>query len=213
MPPLLHLSMSGFINSKLLRALRAKQATPNLKLITIPLNHKESFELWMPKWTPKGRMFTKLEIELLRRDQPRLTRILSKMAWLMGAICISEDDWNVGDRQPIYDWDDLIEFVQREGNCANPIVTEVIFSPHAIIPIYDSERKQEGRIPPQAWEICPPHWSIIFDDLIPTRHGLRLKQSADWISVDIWTGKPMRREVGSGKLYVEYHDLYASRRS
>jgi len=213
MPPLLHLYMSEFINPKRLRALRAKQATPNLQLANIPLSHKESFELWMPKWIPKGRVFSKLEIELLRRDQPRVTKILSKMVWLMGAVCICEDDWDVGDRRPIYDWDDLIEFVKLEGNCVNPIVTKVIFTPHAIIPIYDSERKQEGRIPPQAWEIAPSHWSIIFDDLIPTREGLRLKQSADWISVDIWTGKPMRKEVGSGKLYVEYHDLYASRRN
>lgn len=213
MSSLLHVSMSEFINPKLFRALRAKQATPNLKLTTIPLNDKDSFELWIPKWTPKGRVFSELEIELLRRDQPRLNKILSKMVWLMGAICLVEDDWNVGDCQPIYDWDDLIEFVHSEGNCINPIVTEVIFRPHAIIPIYDEERKQEGRIPPQAWEISPPHWSIIFDDLPKTRQGFKLKQSAEWISVDIWTGKPMRREVGSGQFYVEYHDLYASKRN
>ncbi len=205
-------SISEFIQPELLKALRPKQKTPNLTLATIPISQKEYFELWTPKWTLKGNSFTPLEIDLLRRDRPRVARILSKLVWLMGAICLREDDWNVGDRQPIYDWDAVIDFVRREGHCVNPIVTRVIFSPHAIIPIYDSERKQQGKIPPQAWEISPPHWSIIFDDLIPVGQGFQLKQAREWVSVEIWTGKPMRRDVRSGEFCVEYHDLYASNR-
>jgi len=212
MPTLQHLSMSEFIQPELLKALRPRQATPNLTLATIPISQNEAFELWTPKWTLKGSGFTLLEIALLQRDRPRVTRILSKLVWLMGAICLREDDWDVGDRQPLYDWDAVVEFVRREGRCINPIVTGVIFTPHAIIPIYDKGRKQEGRIPPQAWEISPPHWSIVFDDLIPVGQGFKLQQSADWVAVDIWTGKPMRREVRNGKFYVEYHDLYASNR-
>ena len=204
--------MSEFIQPELLKALRPRQATPNLTLATIPISQNEAFELWTPKWTLKGSGFTLLEIALLQRDRPRVTRILSKLVWLMGAICLREDDWDVGDRQPLYDWDAVVEFVRREGRCVNPIVTRVIFTPHAIIPIYDKGRKQEGRIPPQAWEISPPHWSIVFDDLIPVGQGFKLQQSADWVAVDIWTGKPMRREVRNGKFYVEYHDLYASNR-
>lgn len=205
-------SISEFIQPELLKALRPKQKTPNLTLATIPISQKEYFELWTPKWTLKGSSFTPLEIDLLRRDRSRVASILSKLVWLMGAICLREDDWNVGDRQPIYDWDAVIDFVRREGRCINPIVTRVIFSPHAIIPIYDSERKQPGKIPPQAWEISPPHWSIIFDDLIPVGQGFQLKQAREWVSVEIWTGKPMRRDVRSGEFYVEYHDLYASNR-
>lgn len=212
MPTLQHLSMSEFIQPELLRALRPRQATPNLTLATIPISQNEAFELWTPKWTPKGSGFTLGEIALLQRDRSRVTRILSKLVWLMGAICLREDDWDVGDRQPLYDWDAVVEFVRREGRCVNPIVTGVIFTPHAIIPIYDKDRKQEGRIPPQAWEISPPHWSLVFDDLIPVGQGFKLQQSADWVAVDIWTGKPMRREVRNGKFYVEYHDLYASNR-
>ncbi len=204
--------MSEFIQPELLKALRPRQATPNLTLATIPISQNEAFELWTPQWTPKGSGFTLGEIALLQRDRPRVTRILSKLVWLMGAICLREDDWDVGDRQPLYDWDAVVEFVRREGRCVNPIVTGVIFTPHAIIPIYDKDRKQEGRIPPQAWEISPPHWSLVFDDLIPVGQGFKLQQSADWVAVDIWTGKPMRREVRNGKFYVEYHDLYASNR-
>lgn len=206
------LSMSEFIQSDLLKALRPRQATPNLTLTTVPICQNESFELWAPKWTPRGRNFTSLEIELLRRDRLRVNLILSKLVWLMGAICLGEDDWNVGDHQPLYDWDAVMDFVRREGRCVNPIVTRILFTPHSIIPIYDKARKQEGRIPPQAWEVSPPHWSIIFDDLISVGQAFQLKQAGDWVSVEIWTGKPMRREVRTGKLYVEYHDLYASKR-
>ncbi|HBB34994.1 MAG TPA: hypothetical protein DDZ80_00350 [Cyanobacteria bacterium UBA8803] len=204
--------MSEFIQPEFLKALRPRQATPNLSLTVVPIDQHTSFELWTPKWTIKTKEFTPLEIELLRRDSPRVARIMSKLVWLMGAICIAEDDWEVGDRQPIYDWDNVVEFVRREGRSRNPLVTRVIFSPQTIIPIYDKGRKQVGRIPPQAWEVSPPHWSIIFDDLIPVEQSFQLKQGGDWVSVEIWTGKPMRREVRSGQFYVEYHDLYASNR-
>ena len=152
------------------------------------------------------------EIALLQRDRARVTRILSKLVWLMGAICLSEEDWDVGDRKPIYDWDTVIEFVRREGRYVNPIVTGVIFTPHSLIPIYDQARKQEGIIPPQAWEISPPHWSLVFDDLVPVGQGFGLKQAGDLVSVEVWTGKPMRRDVRNGKFYVEYRDFYASSR-
>lgn len=207
-----YLPLSEFIQSELLKALRAKRATPNLTLETVPIDHNLSFELWTPKWTAQGSACTPLEIELLRRDRPRVMRVLSKMIWLMGAVCVGEYDWDVGDRQPLYDWDGVIDFVRREARCVNPIVTRVIFNPHKIIPIYDKSRKQVGKILPQAWEISPPHWSIIFDDLVPDGEGFRLQQAGEWVSVDIWTGKPMRREVRSGRFYVEYHDLYASDR-
>lgn len=207
-----HRSMSDFIQPEFLKALRPRQTTPTLSLTTVPIDQNLSFELWTPKWTPKARGLTPLEVELLIKDRPRVNRIMSKLVWLMGAICIVEDDLAVGDRPPIYDWDTVVDFVRLEGRCVNPIVTRVIFSPQAIIPIYDKSRKQEGRIPPQAWEISPPHWSIIFDDLIPVGKSFRLKQGGDWVSVEIWTGKPVRREVRSGKFYVEYHDLYATNR-
>lgn len=207
-----HRSMSEFIQPELVKALRPNQVTPNLILTSVPIDPNISFELWKPKWMPKPKGFSALEIELLRRDRNRVNRIMSKLVWLMGAICISEDDWEVGDRQAIYDWEAVLDFVRREGRCINPIVTRVIFSPQSIIPIYDQSRQQEGRIPPQAWEISPPHWSIIFDDLIPIEESFLLKQGGDWVSVEIWTGKPMRREVRSGTFTVKYHDLYASNR-
>jgi hypothetical protein len=203
-------SMSEFINSELLKALRPKEATPNLTLTVVPIDGNISFQLWTPNWTPKNRKFTPLEIELIRRDSQRVNRIISKLVWLMGAICIAEDDWNVGERQPIYDWDTILEFVCREGRCINPVVTRVHFIPQIIIPIYDKNRKQEGIIPPQAWEISPSHWSVIFDDLIPFGNRYELKQAGEWVSVEIWTGKPMRREVRDGAFSVEYHDIYAS---
>jgi hypothetical protein len=207
-----HLPMSEFIQSELLKALRPRQVTPNLTLATIPIEPNKCFELWTPNWAPKGSGFTPLEIELIRRDCPRISKILSKLVWLMGAVCLSEDDWEVGDREPIYDWDTVVDFVRREGQCINPIVTRVIFTPQAITPIYDSDRKQVGRTLPQGWEISPAHWSIVFDDLVPLGQGYRLKQAGDWVSVDIWTGKPMRRDVRSGKFSIEYKDLYTSRR-
>ncbi|MBE9129090.1 MULTISPECIES: hypothetical protein [unclassified Coleofasciculus] len=207
-----HRSMSDFIQSELLKALLPRQATPNLTLTTVSIDQSLSLELWTPRRTPKMRGLMPSEIEVLLRDRPRVVRIMSKLVWLMGAICIAEDDWEVGDRQPLYDWDSVIEFVRTEGRCVNPIVTRVIFSPQAIIPIYDRGRKQEGRIPPQAWEISPPHWSIIFDDLVPVGQNFQLKQGGDWVSVEIWTGKPIRREVRSGNFYVEYHDFYATNR-
>ena len=202
MSTLQHPLMSEFIQSELLRAIRTKHATPYLTLATIPLDQNKSFELWTPKWTLKGSSCTPLEIELLRRDRPRVARILSKLVWLMGAICLGEDDWDVGERPPIYDWDTVIEFVRRESRCMNPIVTRVIFCPHAIVPIYENGRKQQPGIPPQAWEISPAHWSIVFDDLIPVGQGFQLKQAGEWVSVDIWTGKPMRREVRNGQFYT-----------
>lgn len=207
-----HLPMSEFVQSELLKALQPRQATPNLTLTTIPIEPNKSFELWMPNWTPKGSGFTPLEIELLRRDAPRVNKILSKLVWLMGAICLGEEDWEVGDRQPTYDWDTVVDIVRREGQCLNPIVTRVSFIPHAIIPIYDSDRKQVGKTLPQAWEISPAHWSIVFDDLVSSGQSFRLKQAGNWVSVDIWTGKPVRRDVKSGKFDVEYKDLYAIHR-
>ncbi|MEQ9236979.1 hypothetical protein [Coleofasciculus sp. E2-BRE-01] len=204
--------MSEFVQSEFLQALPPRQATPNLTLTRVPIDPTVSFELWTPKWTPRLREFSPVELNLLECDRPRVNRILSKLTWLMGAICVPEDEFGVGDCQPIYDWDAVLEFVTREGRCVNPIVTRVGFNPQTIIPIYDRNRKQEGIIPPQAWEISPPHWSIIFDDLIPGEDGFQLKQSGDWISVEIWTGKPIRREVRSGKFYTEYHDLYATSR-
>ncbi|MBW4647540.1 MAG: hypothetical protein KME06_02395 [Kastovskya adunca ATA6-11-RM4] len=207
-----HLLMSEFIQSELRKALRPRQSTPNLALTKVPIDQNLSFELWTPRWVSKINNFTPLEIELIRRETPRITRILSKLTWLMGAICIGEDDWMVGDRQSVRDWDSVIEFVKVEGRCVNPIPTKVVYSPHSLIPIYDSDRKQEGIIPPQAWEICPSRWTIIFDDLVPVGKSFRLKQSEDFISVEIWTGKPTRREVRNGKIYVEYRDIYASTR-
>jgi hypothetical protein len=88
-------------------------------------------------------------------------------------------------------------------------VTQIIFIPHKILPIYDRGRKQAGTRLPQAWEISPPHWSIIFDDLVPVGDSFQLNQASKWVSVNIWTGKPMRRDVRSGEFYVEYHGLYA----
>ncbi|MEQ9548921.1 MAG: hypothetical protein RIM23_04810 [Coleofasciculus sp. G3-WIS-01] len=204
--------MSEFIHSEFLQALQPRLATPNLSLTNVPLDESLSFELWTPKWTPRLQDFNPVELHLLECDRSRINRILSKLVWLMGAICVAEDEFEVGERQPIHDWDAVLEFVTREGRCVNPIVTRVRFNPQTIIPIYDRNRKQEGIIPPQAWEISPPHWSIVFDDLITVDNGFQLKQSDDWVSVEIWTGKPIRREVRSGKFYTEYHDLYATSR-
>lgn len=204
--------MSEFIQVELTKAPRIEEITPNLTLETVPINKVESFELWSPKWTPKGAGLKPQEVELLKNDRLRVTRILSRLVWLMGAICIAEDDWSTGERQPLYDWNAVVEFVKREARCVNPIVTRVMFSTHAFLPIYDKDHKQRGLRPPQAWENSPPHWSVVFDDLVPDGEGFLLKQAENFVSVEIWTGKPVRRDVKNGHFYVEYNDIYAANR-
>jgi hypothetical protein len=205
-------SSSAFVRPELLKVLSVKRDTPNLILTTVPLDAKSSFELWTPKWTPKGTILLPFEGELLQKDGLRVTKVLAKMVWLMGAICLAEDDWEVADRTPLYDWQKVIDFVIREGHCSAPIVTKVVFHPHSFVSIENPKVKATGVIPPLAWEISPPHWSIMFDSLIPVHGGFQVKPTGDLISVDIWMGKPMRRELQGGRFYVQFSDRNTNKR-
>lgn len=203
---------SGFIPGELLKALRVHQNTPNLNLITVPLDIKTEFELWTPKANPRGIRLSPIEGELWQKDSIRINQIVAKMMWLMGVICLTEEDWNVGDRKPVYDWPTLLEFVKREGRCKNPIITKIIYHPHSFVCIEAPESRFQRNIPPSAWEVSPSHWSIVFEELIKTYDGYMVKATPNWLTVDIWTGKPIRRNTRTGEFEVIYSDRHTTKR-
>lgn len=203
----------GFIGSEELKSLHPKEATPNLKLIKTPLTAETSLELWQPKVNFKETALLASETPFLKQEFLRVHKVIAKMIWLMGAICIAEDEWAVGkEHQNFYNWQQVINFVRKEGQCYNPVVTNFVFHSHSFNTIKQNAFGTATKSLPQAWEIAPAHWLVTFDDFVQKEGTFYLKPLKSFISVEIWTGQPLRRNIKTGQFSVNYYDRHNAKR-
>lgn len=179
---------------------------PGIVKRIIPLDTDTYWEYW---WCVPGRMLLPEDVELLKRDRPRVEKILEKLVWLFGGYCFYKDSSRDGEQIPVHDWQDVLKFAYQQGFDESYLL-DIDFLPLAIkrtSELYDSA-EQDSETTPIAVE--PAHWHIEFLQLIPTEDGCEIQEPKEVCSCQIWTGKPFIKHQFTGASSVRY-DLWVSR--
>lgn len=164
-----------------------------------PLDHAKGWEYW---WCIPGRMLLPEDMEVLRSDRPRVEAILEQLVWLLGGHCLSANCHFDGQNQPFYDWQEVLQFVTQSG--LNADVIDIDFFPTSL----QRNNKPIAGIPTdeisQYVAIEPAHLHIEFFGLEAIDAGFKLQEPKPLCSCQLWTGKPMLKNLKTGESIIRY---------
>ncbi|MBF2029635.1 MAG: hypothetical protein IGS48_23225 [Oscillatoriales cyanobacterium C42_A2020_001] len=181
--------IDSFIPSDLAVAPNPPGLASSLRLVTVPVDAYNFFELWMP---PEEASLIPEEAMLLKDDRLRLEEICGKLMWLLGADLLSGD--KICTQEPLYDWQSLMRLIHQSGQHFDAIT--VHYSPQTIRP-----SNQEGNRP-CAWTIAPSTWCISFLEFSPVERGYQPNPLP--LSVAITYGKPLTRRMETANAGMRY---------
>ena len=191
-----------------IREMQLRDRIPGLVKRLIPLNPLTFWEYW---WCVPGRMLLPEDMEVLKRDRPRLEAILSKLVWLLGGNCFGDDTSLQEESTPVYDWPQVLAFVESSG--LRPDLLDIDFLPTAIEPLpyfsLGNGHDPSSQESPNFVAIEPAHWHIEFFQLEPIAGGFDLVHPKQLCSCQIWTGKPFIKNLKTGETKTRY-DLWIS---
>ncbi len=188
-----------------IRAIQQRDQIPGIVKRLIPLDSTIYWEYW---WSVPGRLILPEDAELLQRDRPRVEAILSKLVWLWGGHCFGDETSRHQDREPVYDWQQVMAFAQQQG--LKPDLLDIDFLPMAIkLDDLHSNATLDPAAPNHV-AVEPAHWHIEFFQLQPKDGGFELQEPKNVCSCQIWTSKPFIKDLVTSKLITRY-DLWVSR--
>lgn len=164
-----------------------------------PLDYATSWEYW---WCIPGRILLPEDMEVLRSDRPRIETILEKLVWLLGGNCLSANSHFDEQNQPLYDWQEVLQFVTETGLNADAI--DIDFFPTSL----QRNNKPIAGISPTEIShyvaIEPAHLHIEFFSLQAVDGGFKLQEPKPLCSCQIWTGKPLLKNLKTGESFIRY---------
>lgn len=203
-----HLPGGEEASAEKIRHIQLQLGIPGLVKRLIPLNPLTFWEYW---WCVPGRILLPEDVEVLKRDRPRLETILSKLVWLLGGHCFGDSTPLSGDSAPVYDWQQVLAFVEASGLRAD--LLDIDFLPTAIEPRplfpSDNGRSQSIEDVESCVAIEPGHWHIEFFQVQPIEGGVEIVYPKKLCSCQIWTGRPFIKNLKTGETSTRY-DLWVS---
>jgi hypothetical protein len=164
-----------------------------------PIDYSTSWEYW---WSIPGRMLLPEDMEVLRSDRQRVETILEKLVWLLGGHCLGANSHFDGQNQPFYDWQEVLQFVNQSG--LNADIIDIDFLPTSL----QTNNKPIAGIPLDEIShyvaIEPAHFHIEFFSLQAIDGGFKLQEPKPLCSCQIWTGKPLLKNLKTGATFVRY---------
>lgn len=164
-----------------------------------PLDYAKVWEYW---WCIPGRMLLPEDMEVLRSDRPRVETILEQLVWLLGGHCLGINSHFDGRNQPLYDWQEVLQFVTQSGLTAD--VIDIDFFPTSL----QINNKPIANIPQEEIShyvaIEPAHLHLEFFSLQPIDGGFKLQEPKPLCSCQIWTGKPLLKNMKTGETFTRY---------
>lgn len=187
-----------------IRSKQQRDRIPGVVKRLIPFDTTTYWEYW---WCVPGRLLLPEDVELLQRDRPRIEAIVAKLIWLFGGFCFGNDTCRDDSCQPIYDWQQILAFVQQQG--IKPDFLDVDFLPLTIKPNYSYFNSKLDRSDSSYVAVEPNHWHVEFFQFQPTAGGFQLQEPKNVCSCQIWTGKPFIKHIATGEIITRY-DLWVS---
>lgn len=192
-------SFQGVTSSEEIWEIQKRDRISGLHKRISPLDYATSWEYW---WCIPGRMLLPEDMEVLRSDRPRIESILAKLVWLLGGHCLGVNSHFDGQNQPIYDWQEVLQFVTRSG--LNADIIDIDFFPTSL----QRNNKPIASIPSEEISnyvaIEPAHLHIEFFSLQAIDGGFKLQEPKPLCSCQIWTGKPLLKNLKTGATYTRY---------
>ncbi|WP_249071680.1 hypothetical protein [Argonema antarcticum] len=194
------------VSTKEIWEIQLRDRIPGILKRLIPLNPLMSWEYW---WCVPGRILLPEDVEVLQSDRPRLEAILGKLVWLLGGHCFGENTRWDGDSSPVYDWQQVLAFVEACGIKAD--LLDIDFLPTAIEPTPNLSRnnRKSTEKPQEYVAVEPAHWHIEFFQIQPIEGGFELALPKKLCSCQIWTGRPFIKNLQTGETLTRY-DLWVS---
>lgn len=202
-----HFPDAETVSIKEIREMQLRDRIPGIVKRLIPLNPLMSWEYW---WCVPGMILLPEDVQVLQSDLPRLEAILGKLVWLLGGHCFGENPRLDGDFSPIYDWQQVLAFVEACGMKAD--LLDIDFLPTAIDPTPNLPRNGHGKNtekPQEYVAIEPAHWHIEFFQIQSIEGGFQLALPKKLCSCQIWTGRPFIKNLQTGETLTRY-DLWVS---
>ncbi|GEM_PF-1577789 len=196
------------VSTKEVREIQLRDRIPGLIKRLIPLNPLISWEYW---WCVPGKILLPEDVEVLKSDRPRLEAILAKLVWLLGGHCFGENTRWDGDSSPVYDWQQVLAFVEACGMKADLLDIDFLptaIDPHSLYPQGNGHGKSTEN-PQEYVAIEPAHWHIEFFQIQPIEGGFELALPKKLCSCQIWTGRPFIKNLQTGETLTRY-DLWVS---
>lgn len=192
------------VKPEIIRAIQMRDRIPGIVKRLIPLDSDLSWEYW---WCVPGRLLLPEDVEALNSDLPRLEVIVSKLVWLFGGCCFSNQTNHQGDRQPVYDWQQVKDFARQQG--FDSYLLDIDFFP-AAVKLYNPPGESAELTDSPDWvAVEPSHWHVEFFRLHPTRGGFEIQEPKPLCSCQIWMGKPFIKNRHTGETLTR-HDLWIS---
>lgn len=186
-----------------IQAMQRRDRIPGVVKRIIPLDATTSWEYW---WCVPGHLLLPEDAQLLQRDRPRIEAILSKLTWLWGGHCFGENTNRDQDREPVYDWQQVLAFAHQQD--LKPDLLDIDFLPMAIK--LDNQHSNSTLDNQNHVAVEPPHWHIEFFQLQAMDGYFKLQEPKNICSCQIWTAKPFVKHLGTGEALTKY-DLWISR--
>lgn len=187
-----------------IRAIQQRDRIPGVVKRLVPFDTNAYWEYW---WCVPGRVLLPEDMELLQGDRQRVEAIIAKLVWLFGGLCFGNETYREGNRSPVYDWQQILAFVQQRG--IRPDFLDVDFLPLTIkSKSYNTDSQLDPSTPSHV-AVEPNHWHIEFFQLQPTAGGFELQEDKNVCSCQIWTGKPFIKHLATGET-VNRYDLWVS---
>ena len=188
-----------------IRAIQRRDRIPGIVRRLIPLNSTTVWEYW---WCVPGRMLLPEDVEIITSDRQRVETILAKLIWLLGGHCFGENSCLYGDAESVHDWQQVLEFARNMGMSTE--VMDIDFMPTAIAQVNLSHPYDQLPVPiaerktPNYVVVEPGHWHIEFFPLQPIEGGFELVEPKPMCSCQIWTGKPLIKNLETGETTIRY---------
>ncbi|MBD1927325.1 hypothetical protein H6F74_13880 [Trichocoleus sp. FACHB-90] len=179
-----------------IRLIQRRDRIPGVIKRTLPLDAQIYWEYW---WCIPDRVLLEEDLELLRSDRIRQETVLSKLVWLFGGYCFGDDSELHGEKDPVYDWQKVVEFACQHNY--QSYVLDIDFLPTAI--------KLDNRHSDGCVAVEPGHWHIEFFRLQQTEADFEIQEPKNLCSCQIWTGKPFIKNLQTGETLTRY-DLWIS---
>ncbi|MBD2004019.1 MULTISPECIES: hypothetical protein [Cyanophyceae] len=180
-----------------IRLIQRRDRIPGVIKRTLPLDAQIYWEYW---WCIPDRVLLEEDLELLRSDRIRQETILSKLVWLFGGYCFGDDSKLHGEKDPVYDWQKVVEFACQHNY--QSYVLDIDFLPTAIKQV----QRQHSN---ECVAVEPAHWHIEFFRLQQTEGDFEIQEPKNLCSCQIWTGKPFIKNLQTGETLTRY-DLWIS---
>ncbi|MBD1836238.1 hypothetical protein H6F61_27040 [Cyanobacteria bacterium FACHB-472] len=180
-----------------IRLIQRRDRIPGVIKRTLPLDAQIYWEYW---WCIPDRVLLEEDLELLRSDRIRQETILSKLVWLFGGYCFGDDSELHGEKDPVYDWQKVVEFACQHNY--QSYVLDIDFLPTAIKQVQQQHSNE-------CVAVEPGHWHIEFFRLQQTEADFEIQEPKNLCSCQIWTGKPFIKNLQTGESLTRY-DLWIS---